>query len=208
MMIRSRVAAHSTVATLAMVAAIVVAPGSAAADSNPFVGEIAATGIGFCPEGWAPAAGQLLAISQYEALYTLYGTTYGGDGVSTFALPDLQGRIPVGTGAGVGLQPRVLGQKGGYESVTLTTNQLASHSHAVNATNSDGTFAGPGGKLLAAAPTGGSGTETIYSDQPANRTMSSQMIASTGQGLPISTQDPTLVIRYCVALQGIFPTQS
>jgi microcystin-dependent protein len=92
--------------------------------------------------------------------------------------------------------------------VTLTSNQLASHSHAVNATNSDGNFPGPGSKILAAAPDGGTGQETIYSDQPANVQMSAQMIVPSGGNQPVNVQDPTQVIRYCIALQGIFPPRS
>ncbi|MGX0975010.1 microcystin-dependent protein [Roseovarius sp. MBR-51] len=184
-------------------------PVTARADSQPYVGEIATMGIvGFCPVGWSSAEGQILAISQNDVLFALIGTAFGGDGVSTFALPDLRGRIPMGNGTGPGLTSRDWGQKGGQERVSLTPNQLASHSHSVLATNSDGNFPGPGGKILGAAPQGGSGQETIYSDQAANVQMSSQMIAPTGGGQPVSVQDPTVVIRYCIALQGVFPSRS
>lgn len=183
-------------------------PERAVAGSQPFVGEIAATGNTYCPQGWAEANGQLLAISQNEALFSLYGTTFGGDGRSSFGLPDLRGRIPVGTGNGPGLSSRTWGQRVGAERVSLNHSQLASHSHSVNANNLDGAFPGPGGKILAAAPPGGTGAETIYSDQPANRQMSGQMISPTGGSQSVSTEDPTLVVRYCVALLGVYPSRN
>ncbi|MBW4973021.1 tail fiber protein [Roseovarius mucosus] len=185
------------------------APQAALADADPYVGEIAPMGIvNFCPTGWAETNGQLLAISENSALFALIGTTFGGDGNVSFGLPDLRGRIPVGQGTGTGLSPRSWGQSSGQQTVTLTTSQLAAHSHAVNATNSDGNFPGPGGKILAAAPDGGSGQETIYSDQPANVQMSPQMIVPSGGNQPVTVQDPTQVIRYCIALEGVFPSRS
>ncbi len=184
-------------------------PSQAKADSSPFIGEIAAMGIwGFCPRGWASADGQILAISSNTALFSLLGTTYGGDGRTSFALPDLRGRTPVGAGHGPGLSNRTWGQRGGAEYTVLTESQMASHNHLVNANNEDGDKAGPGRKLLAAAPPSGTGTETIYSDQPFNNQMSPQMIANTGGSLSFSTIDPTAVIRYCIALVGTYPSRS
>lgn len=190
------------VATLAL-------PEQARADSDPYLGEIAPMSIvGFCPVRWASAEGQLLPITQNEPLFALIGTTFGGDGRTTFGLPDLRGRIPMGQGSGPGLTPKVWGQTGGQERLTLTTNEMAAHSHTVHATNSDGNFPGPGGKILGAAPEGGSGQETIYSDQAATVQMSPLMIAPTGQNLPVAVQDPTVVIRYCIALEGVFPSRN
>lgn len=200
---------YSVLPALALSVACMATPDRALADSNPFFGEIAPMGIsGFCPRGWASAEGQLLAISQNDALFSLLGTAFGGDGRTTFGLPDLRGRVPVGVGSGPNLASRNWGQRGGAESVTLTVNQLASHNHLVNANNEDGAWPGPGGKLLAAAPEGGTGTETIYSDQPATVQMSSQMIAPTGGNAPIDVLDPTQVIRYCIALFGIYPSRN
>lgn len=194
---------------LALGIATIAAPEPVLADAEPYLGEIAPMGIiGFCPVGWASAEGQILAISQNNALFALIGTAFGGDGRTTFGLPDLRGRVPMGYGSGPGLSPRAWGQRGGQEAVTLTGNQLAAHSHAVNATNSDGNFPGPGSKILAAAPDGGSGQETIYSDQAATVQMSSQMIGPSGGSQPVNVQDPTLVIRYCIALQGVFPSRN
>lgn len=114
----------------------------------------------------------------------------------------------MGQGTGPGLTLRSQGQMVGAEAVTLSVNQLPSHSHAVNANNLDGNLPGPGGKLLAAAPPSGVGSETIYSDKAANVTMSSAMIGASGQSLPFDVEDPTLVMRYCIAAQGIFPPRN
>lgn len=198
-----------TLPALMLALAGLLAPERAAADGEPYLGEIAATGIlNFCPVGWVSAEGQLLPIGDNDALFVLFGTTFGGDGVSTFGIPDLRGRLPMASGNGPGLSPRFLGETGGQENVTFTAQQLAAHNHLVNATNSDGDFPGPGDKILAAAPPNGSGQETIYSDQPANVTMSAQMIAATGGSQPVNVEDPTLVIRYCVATSGVFPSQN
>ncbi len=188
----------------AMATLFAVSPASAGTEE--YVGEIMLVGYTFCPSGSADAAGQLLAISQNTALFSLYGTTYGGDGITTFALPDLRGRVPKGVGQGPGLSDNDLGEQGGSETHTLTVNEMPSHSHTVRANNLDGDKPGPGNKLLAAAPNGGTGTETIYSDQPSNVTMASSMIANTGGSQAFSTQDPYLVMRYCVVLEGIYPS--
>jgi len=204
-MFHSKTAMRAVLSVLALASLALATPQRAAADSSPFLGEIAPTGTGYCPMGWIPAEGQILAIGSNPALYALFGTSFGGDGVNTFGIPDLRGRVPAGVGFGPGLAPRTPGMETGAESVVLDTTQLAPHSHDVNANNLDGNFPGPGGKLLAAAPTGGTGSETIYSDQPPNQTMSASMIAPSGNNLPLPTLDPTLVVRYCVATQGTFP---
>lgn len=151
------------------------------------------------------AEGQILPISSNTALFALIGTSYGGNGTSTFGLPDLRGRGAMGQGTGPGLTPRIQGQMTGAEAVTLSINQMPSHSHAVNANNLDGDLAGPGGKLLAAAPTGGTGNETIYSQANPNVTMSPAMISPAGSNAVISTQDRTLGLIHCIAVQGSFP---
>lgn len=196
---------YSTLPALAVAVAFMTAPNLATAGDNPFVGEIQATGGGFCQRNSLAAEGQLLAISSNQALFSLLGATFGGDGRTTFALPDLRSRSPIGTGTGPGLSTRTWGQKGGIENTTVTLNQLASHSHPVRANNLDGNLGGPGGKLLAAQH---DGTETVYSDQPANRAMSAEMITPTGGGLPISVVAPTSVILYCIFTQGVYPPRS
>ncbi|MCJ7874802.1 tail fiber protein [Phaeobacter sp. J2-8] len=178
-----------------------------AAAQDRYIGEIMYNGYTFCPRNTLRAEGQLLPISQHTALFSLYGTTYGGDGRSTFGLPDLSGRVPIGQGTGPGLSPIRLGEKVGTEDITLNETHLANHKHAVNATNSDGNKPGPGGKLLAAAPPNGTGSETIYSDRAATTQMNPEMIAETGGNLPVQVMDPYLVINYCVVLTGIYPSR-
>ena len=193
--------------TMALVSALSAAPGVATAATQPYLGEVMAVGETFCPRGWMDANGALLPISSYTALFSLIGATYGGDARTTFALPDLRARIPMGTGSGPGLDPRPWGQRAGSETQTLTVNQLPSHSHAVNANNLDGDKPGPGGKLLAAAPISGTGNETIYSNEAATVTMSPTMIAPTGGNQAVNIQNPYLVIRYCIAVNGVFPSR-
>ena len=166
----------------AAAAALTTVPEASHAGTQPFLGDIIAVGETFCPRGWAATDGQLLSISQYTALFSLLGTTYGGNGTTTFGLPDLQGRIAMGPGNGPGLTPRTSGEKFGTETKTAQASQMPSHSHAVNANNLDGDRPGPGGKLLAAAPPSGTGSETIYSDQPPTRTMNPAMIGNVGGG--------------------------
>src|SRR5215471_5815850 len=126
---------------------------------SPFIGEIRSVGFNFAPSGWAFCAGQLMPIAQNEALFTLIGTTYGGDGQNTFALPDLRGRVPIGTGTDSFGNSFVIGQSGGTEQVTLTVNQMPSHNHAANCTDDAGTKAAPGGNIWA---TDGSGATAEY----------------------------------------------
>ncbi|MDR7127300.1 tail fiber protein [Pseudotabrizicola sp. 4114] len=188
---------------IALSLALSAVPERAAAGDLPFIGEILRVPYNFCPEGTFDTNGQLVSIAQYTALFALIGTTYGGDGQVTFALPNLQGRAPIGAdGTNV-----FLGQSSGQETVALNATQMAAHSHTVNATNADGNLPGPGNKLLAAAPAGGVGQETIYSDQPANITMSPSMISPTGNGQAFPVLDPYVVMRHCIAYEGLFPSR-
>ena len=198
---------YSSMSILAMAATFSGVPNWAAAGPNPYIGDIVAVGENFCPRGWASAEGQLLPISSHTALFSLLGTTYGGDGRTTFGLPDLRSRRAMGQGNGPGLAQRREGQKFGAEALTLTTSQLPSHSHAVNANNLDGDKPGPGNKILAAAPPSGVGSETIYSDQGATVQMSPQMITNAGGSQPFNVEDPYLVMRYCIALDGVYPSR-
>lgn len=182
----------------------------ATAGAEPFLGEIMLVGYSFCPRGWADAAGQLLAISQYSALFSLYGTTYGGDGRTTFGLPDLRGRAPVSVGQGPGLSNRVLGQKIGSETNTLTTNNMPAHNHGVAVTiegnSAPGTSPSPAGGVPALST-----NASIYGPSP-NTAMNSGMASVTqntvGGGQAVNNMQPTLVLRYCVALQGLFPSRN
>lgn len=200
--------AASALCALAVLTGVSLAPKPALAGADPFIGDIMMVGFNFCPRNWAPAAGQLLPISQNTALFSLLGTSFGGDGRTTFGLPDLRGRNVIGRGVSTGTAIYVRGRSGGSETATMAFTNIPSHNHVVNANNLDGDKAGPGGKLLAAAPTGGTGNETIYSDQAANVQMNPAMIGSTGNGIPFATRDPYLAVTYCIALVGIYPSQN
>ncbi|TFL16885.1 phage tail protein [Jannaschia formosa] len=173
-----------------------------------YLGEIITVAFDFCPRGTLALEGQVLSISNSSALFSLLGTTYGGDGASTFGIPEARGRRLMGEGTGTVGPTRVQGQRfGAGPTATMTVAQMPAHSHAVNANNLDGDMPGPGGKLLAAAPDEGTGTETIYSDQPPTVTMSAQMIATTGGGQPFQIQDPYLGMRQCIVTDGIYPSR-
>ncbi len=176
--------------------------------AEPFLGEIRIFSGNYAPTGWALCDGQLLPISQNTALFPILGTTYGGNGVSTFALPDLRGRVVVSFGQGPGLSPYQQGQVGGAESSTLTTAQMPSHSHSVGASETP-TTADPKGavpaKNVGAQP--GSSVHT-YAATPDGTTMNSAMIGATGGGHPVSVLQPYLVVNYIIALQGIYPSRN
>ncbi|WP_422377465.1 phage tail protein [Roseibium sp.] len=170
--------------------------------SEPFVGEIRMFAGNFAPRGWAFCDGQLLAVSQNDALFSLLGTIYGGDGRTTFGLPDLRGRIPLHQGTGPGLSPRRLGSKGGAENVTLTTNQLASHTHDFNANVAPATVATPQGHLLAQTA-----ALSIYRAEAQTVSMASGSIQNTGGSGPHTNLMPTLCINFIIALFGIYPSR-
>lgn len=172
--------------------------------SDPFLGEIILFGGNFAPRGWALCDGQLLSISSYSALFSILGTTYGGDGRSTFGLPDLRGRAPVHVGTGPGLSSYALGQRGGVETVTLNQAQIPAHSHAVNATDK-GSSDKPTGLVPAAANSGAS------FGQPGGKEaaqMSSEMVAKSGGGQAHENRAPYLAVTYIIALQGTYPSRS
>ncbi len=170
--------------------------------SEPFVGEIRMFAGNFAPRGWAFCDGQLLAVSQNDALFSLLGTIYGGDGRTTFGLPDLRGRIPLHQGTGPGLSARRLGSKGGAERETLTTNQLASHTHDWNANTADATTAAPAGKVLAKAV-----NFRFWEPANPNTDLASTTIANTGGSQPHNNLMPTLCINFIIALVGIYPSR-
>jgi microcystin-dependent protein len=171
--------------------------------SEPFVGEIRMFAGTFAPRGWAFCDGQLLAVSQNDALFSLYGTIYGGDGRTTFGLPDMRGRLPIHQGTGPGLSPRRLGAKGGAEAVTLTTNQLASHTHDLNASVQPGTSAQPAGLV----PAEGVGVN-FYAEQPQDTMMASAMLAHSGGSHSHTNLMPALCVNFIVALFGIYPSRT
>jgi microcystin-dependent protein len=176
--------------------------------TSPFLAEIALFPFNFPPTGWAHCNGQLLSISQNTALFALLGTFYGGDGKSTFALPDLQGRCAIGAGQGQGLSERFLGEQGGSESVTLLISEIPVHSHAVQAslkTGGTGVTANP----INSYPT--TSTTNLYSDTAGSGTMTvlnvDVQVQPAGNSLPHNNMQHYLAINYCIALQGIFPAR-
>lgn len=174
--------------------------------SDPFIGQMALFGSNFCPRGWVDANGQLLPISSYSALFSIMGTIYGGDGRTTFGMPDLRGRETIGVGQGSGLSNVALGQKGGSEIVTLTTSHLPPHSHMVNAVNQTGNKLGPGGDYLTDPPPIDGEEVHIYHDGPPNKQMDPGMLSSTGLGQPVNIRTPYLGMTWCVNTDGVFPT--
>ena len=167
--------------------------------SEPFLGEIRMLVYTFAPRGWADCDGQLLAISQNSALFSLIGTQYGGDGRTTFALPDLRGRVPMHPGQGPGLSSRTMGEQGGAETNQLSVAQLPAHSHVVRGTEEPRTTNRPAGAVPAK---GGA-----YSSAPST-TVDAGPTSSTGSGQPIGNVQPFQVVRFAIALQGIYPSRS
>jgi len=167
---------------------------------DPFVAEIRIFGFNFAPKGWAFCNGQLMAISQNTALFSLLGTTYGGDGKSTFALPDLQGRAPMFYGQGPGLSYRDIGETAGEETVTLLQTEIPAHSHALNGVNDSGLDFAPGGAFPARA--------NLYKSNPGGSPlvqMNFSAVAPTGNSQPHNNLQPYLTLNMCIALQGVFP---
>jgi microcystin-dependent protein len=170
--------------------------------SEPFVGEIRMFAGNFAPRGWAFCDGQLLAVSQNDALFSLLGTIYGGDGRTTFGLPDLRGRIPIHAGHGPGLSERRLGAKGGAEKVTLTVNQLPSHGHPMHGSQDNGTDPNPAGNALASSTV----LEPYFNGPPTDN-MASTAITNVGGSRSHTNLMPFLCIHFIIALVGIYPSR-
>jgi len=172
--------------------------------ADPFVAEIRIFPFNFAPTGWAFCDGQILPLSQNTALFSLLGTTYGGDGKSTFALPDLQGNAPMHPGQGQGLSLRDLGQIGGSESVTLLQSEMPVHTHTMNALGLVASTALPSAETALARSVNGS----AYRDTSAGTvTMAPQAISPAGGSLPHNNMMPYLTLNYNIALQGVFPAR-
>ena len=171
--------------------------------AEPFVGEIRIFGFNFAPIGLALCQGQTMPISQNTALFSLLGTTYGGNGTSTFQLPDLRGRGPIGFGTGTGLSAYEIGQAGGAESVTLTVDQIPAHTHTLEASDDPATNTKPAGRVL------GRAHDRTFVDAPdGTTTMNPGSVASVGGGQPASIVQPYLGLNFCIALVGIFPSRN
>jgi microcystin-dependent protein len=179
--------------------------------ANPFLGQIMLAGFNFAPVGWAFCSGQLLPISQNTALFSLLGTTYGGDGMTTFALPNLQGNVIVGQGQGPGLSFYDLGQSGGETTVSLLLTEIPAHTHPIPASAAPGHGSPTPGPSFALG-SGGRGSQPDYATPAAQAsapaTMSGAMCSSTGGSEPHNNLMPYLALNYVIALQGVYPSRS
>ncbi|WP_445371029.1 phage tail protein [Methylomonas sp. HW2-6] len=210
---------------LALIAAAGLPMSASACGNEPFIGEVCTFAFNFCPRNYLPADGSLLPIASNTALFSLLGTTYGGDGRSTFALPDLRGRNPVGAGQGPGLLNVFLGEEAGSDQVVLNITQLPQHTHAastnvqvtgtINAVNAAGNSSSPAGKVLAAS----SARDNIYSGNVAGASSplapealtasatATTSIGITGGNQPVPIRNPYVGMTYCIATSGIFPSR-
>ena len=178
--------------------------------SDPFVAEIRIFPFNFAPRGWAYCDGQLLPLSQNTALFSLLGTTYGGDGRSTFALPNFQDSVPMHPGQGPGLTLHDLGETGGSDTVTLLQSEIPSHSHSLMVKGGPADSASPTGEVLA-EPFRQVGPvrvkANLFSDQPANVNLSPSAVGTAGGGQPHNNLQPYLTLNFCIALQGVYPSR-
>lgn len=172
--------------------------------SEPFLAEIRLMGFNFAPRGWAFCDGQILPIKQNQSLYSLLGTTYGGDGRTSFALPDLRGRTPIHTGRSNGGDDHLLGQKSGEETHTLSSAEMPQHTHALEAASSSATATSPAGGLLSEA------VDPIYAPYEAasDAIMGSGTVANVGGGQVHENMQPYIAVNFCIALQGLFPSRN
>lgn len=171
--------------------------------AEPYLAEIHMFGFNFSPRGWSSCDGQILPINQNQSLYSLIGTIYGGDGRTSFALPDLRGRIPIHSGAGGGLTSRRLGEHSGIENVTLTQAQIPSHTHQMQSSSVEADELLAAGNVLAeveGVPAYGSDTPTVP--------MHPNSLSNSGGNQSHSNMQPSQVINYCIALQGLFPSRN
>lgn len=167
--------------------------------SEPFLGQIMIVPYNFAPRGWAFCAGQILPIAQNTALFSLLGTTYGGNGQTTFALPDLRGRVPLGAGQGPGLSNYTLGQVSGTEAETLIISQMPAHTHSVKCSSDDADTAKPADNFFGNAPSYSTTSDT---------TMDAAVVGNTGGSQPHNNIQPYLTLNFVIALEGIFPSRN
>lgn len=191
---------------------------------EPFVGQIQAFGFAFAPIGWHFCDGTLMSVSEQTVLFTLIGTTYGGNGNTTFGLPDLRGRVPLHMGQGGGLSLRQIGEASGVESVTITTAQMPAHSHILSVTGGGYKVSSANGMVAipdstnnvigAAFDSAVSNTNNAYNNLPPDVVLNTGAsagtvsISITGSGVPFENMEPFLTINYCIALEGIFPSRN
>jgi microcystin-dependent protein len=188
-----------------MAAAVMLVPSlTAPAAATPTMGDVIVVGFTFCPRGYLKADGQLLAISTHQALFSLLGTTYGGDGRTTFALPDLRGRVPVSAGQAPGLPDYQLGARFGAETTTMLITNMPNHTHAAFGTTAQPNEETPTGNSLGSFDPSGA---NIYTSSTPNEPMAPGVISHTGGSQPIQISAPTTTLRYCIATEGLFPSR-
>jgi microcystin-dependent protein len=180
--------------------------------SQPFIGQIMMTGFNFAPTGWALCNGQTLSISQNAALFSLIGTYYGGNGVSTFQLPNLQSSVPIHQGTGAGLSTYVIGQVGGTENVSLLYNNMPQHNHLINVSTAYGTLTTPSGNILGVTnggtPSAPAAGNNDFVSTASNATLAATAVGTAGGNVPHTNLQPYLVINFVIALVGIFPSRN
>jgi microcystin-dependent protein len=175
--------------------------------NESFVGSIFMTGANFAPSGWQLCLGQLISIAENDVLYSLLGTTYGGDGQVTFGLPDLRGRAAINQGQGPGLNNYVMGQVSGNEQVTMTINTMPSHTHLINVNSGNGSVQIPANTSYLAAPFASTNVN-VYSTASPTVQLNAASVGTAGQNIPFSILQPVVAVNYIIALQGIYPTQN
>lgn len=173
---------------------------------DPFLAEIRLFGFNFAPKGWAFCDGRLMSIAQYSALFSLLGTIYGGDGVTTFGLPDLRGRGPMGMGYGPGLSPHTIGEKGGSENTILSGSQIPAHSHQMMGSADAQSSDNVADNSLGSVPRGTTQGK-IYAPGATSQVTMASSTSSVGANQPHTNMQPYLVMNYCIAYEGIFPTR-
>lgn len=183
---------------------------AATAQADPFIGQISPMGFNFCPRGWAATDGQLLPIASNSALFSLLGTIYGGDGRTTFALPDLRSRVPVHFGTGAGLSNYIIGQRGGVETTTMTINQMPSHTHqgGILVVPQLGDTRAVRSNAFANSETDNNYIDNVAPSAPNFMHVNTVVIQNTGGGQSQTNIQPYLALNYCIALQGIFPSRN
>jgi microcystin-dependent protein len=174
---------------------------------EPYIGEISVFAGNFPPRGWAFCDGQLLSIAQNTALFAILGTTYGGNGQTTFGLPDLRGRAPLHAGQGPGLSGRLIGEAGGQERVVLSAAQMPAHTHSANGSPAAAAALSPGGNVWAAAPAGGASNYLSAPDAP-SAVMAAEAVGLAGGGQGHENMQPYLGVNFIIAMEGVFPPRN
>ena len=195
-----------TLARGLVAAVLVLAMPQGAAAQEGYIGQLRAVSFDFCPRGWMKADGQILQIVQYQALYSLLGNNFGGDGRTSFALPDMRGRAAVGIGTGPGLTPVAIAQKGGQEQVTLSPSEMPQHGHSIAAQSATANAASPVNNAFATFG-GTSGGASLYATGTPDVQLNPAAIAPSGGSQPHPNRDPYLAVTWCISTQGLFPSR-